>query len=234
MSDSEVDVVVVGSGGAGLSAALAAAVAGAEVLVLEGSERWGGTTAISGAQVWVPANHRMAEAGVPDSFEQALDYCRRHSIGRDPGLIETFLRTAPRVARLLEQHSPLRFAAASADPRLAPGGRGRQGRPAPRARTDRGRRPGRSRGPGVAGGVPDGLHQRRGGSARPDRRRTAARGAVRPAHRRRAGVHGPGAGDRPAARLSRCRGATGTRTSSRSPAARGLPGHRRGNRQRRR
>ena len=112
MSDSEVDVVVVGSGGAGLSAALAAAVAGAEVLVLEGSERWGGTTAISGAQVWVPANHRMAEAGVPDSFEEALDYCRRHSIGRDPGPIETFLRTAPRVARLLEQHSPLRFAAA--------------------------------------------------------------------------------------------------------------------------
>ena len=128
--------------------------------------------------------------------------------------------------------SPVRRS--SADPRLAPGGRGRQGRPAPRARTDRGRRPGRSRGPGVAGGVPDGLHQRRGGSARPDRRRTAARGAVRPAHRRRAGVHGPGAGDRPAARLSRCRGATGTRTSSRSPAARGLPGHRRGNRQRRR
>ncbi len=107
---------MVGSGAAGLSAALAAAVAGAEVLVLEGSDRWGGTTAISGAQLWVPNHHRMAEAGLTDSYRDALAYCTRHSFGRDVEPIEAFLGAAPRVVRLIEEHSPLRFRAAARIP----------------------------------------------------------------------------------------------------------------------
>ena len=55
-----IDVVVIGSGGAGLTAALAAAAGGARVTVLEASSRWGGSTSVSGGQVWTPANHRMA------------------------------------------------------------------------------------------------------------------------------------------------------------------------------
>ena len=62
--------MVVGSGGAGL-AALAAAAAGAEVALLEASDRWGGTTALSGAQVWVPGNHRRNSKGWSDSAEDA-------------------------------------------------------------------------------------------------------------------------------------------------------------------
>ena len=50
-------VVVAGSGAAGLVAALAAATAGADVLVVERSDLLGGTTALGGGRVWIPANH---------------------------------------------------------------------------------------------------------------------------------------------------------------------------------
>ena len=125
----EVDVVVVGSGGAGLSAALAAGVAGAEVLVLEASPRWGGTTALSGSQLWVPGNHRMADLDVDDSVEDALTYCLGQSPGRDPALVEVFVRAAPAMARFVEDHSPLTFAACRIPDTFAesPGGRA-QGR----------------------------------------------------------------------------------------------------------
>ena len=51
------DVIVVGSGAAGLSAALAAAQAGAKVTVLERDTKLGGSTALSGGLAWLPANH---------------------------------------------------------------------------------------------------------------------------------------------------------------------------------
>ncbi|HYB54945.1 MAG TPA: FAD-binding protein, partial [Alphaproteobacteria bacterium] len=65
--DREADVVVLGSGAAALSAALAAAVGGARVIVLEKAAVLGGTTAMSGAGTWVPANHHMLAAGMADS-----------------------------------------------------------------------------------------------------------------------------------------------------------------------
>jgi len=74
--DLEWDVVVVGSGAAGLAAALAAAVDGATVLVLEKSPVLGGTTAMSSAGTWVPANHHMLAAGIADSPEETLTYLR--------------------------------------------------------------------------------------------------------------------------------------------------------------
>ena len=65
-----VDIVVIGSGGAGLTAALAAANKGLKVLVIEKSGKLGGNTSISGGQVWIPNNHHMLTAGIHDS-EQA-------------------------------------------------------------------------------------------------------------------------------------------------------------------
>jgi 3-oxosteroid 1-dehydrogenase len=66
------DVVVLGTGAAGLTAALAATGEGASVGLFEKTERVGGTTALSGGVVWLPDNRYAAEAGVEDSRDQAL------------------------------------------------------------------------------------------------------------------------------------------------------------------
>ena len=78
----EFDLVVVGSGAAGLAAALTAAVEGARVVVLEKSTLVGGTTAVSGGLVWIPNHHRMPELGMEDSVPAAVDYIERNSDGR--------------------------------------------------------------------------------------------------------------------------------------------------------
>ena len=70
----QVDVVVLGTGAAGLVAALRAHAGGASVALLEKSDRVGGTTAVSGGVVWIPCNPKMAAAGVPDTREEALTY----------------------------------------------------------------------------------------------------------------------------------------------------------------
>ena len=72
--DDEADVVVVGLGGAGGSAALAAHAGGADVLVIEKLPTAGGTTAISGGWIWIPNNPLMKDVGVDDSREDALKY----------------------------------------------------------------------------------------------------------------------------------------------------------------
>ena len=107
----EVDVVVLGSGAAGLSAATLAADGGAEVLVLEKADLLGGTTGVSGGMPWVPGNHHMADVGVEDSREDALLYIRRLTHGRepDPALVEMYVDTAPDVIEYLESKTPVRF-----------------------------------------------------------------------------------------------------------------------------
>ena len=60
-SSSEFDVVVLGTGAAGLTAALAAADSGASVGIFEKSAFLGGTTAMSGGVIWMPNNHHQQE-----------------------------------------------------------------------------------------------------------------------------------------------------------------------------
>lgn len=69
---STVDFVIVGSGGGGMVAALAAADAGASALVLEKQGRVGGSTAMSGGVVWIPDNPVMRASGIRDSYEDAM------------------------------------------------------------------------------------------------------------------------------------------------------------------
>ncbi|MDJ0274208.1 MAG: FAD-binding protein [Aigarchaeota archaeon] len=71
-----VDALVVGSGAAGLVGALTIRHAGYEVLLVEKTELIGGSSAMSGGGLWIPNNPVSAEAGVEDSFEQALTYLR--------------------------------------------------------------------------------------------------------------------------------------------------------------
>jgi len=104
----EVDVAIVGSGGAGLMAALTAAKEGARVIVVESRELVGGATGISAGAAWIP-NHGFSTADlkVTDDLDQARRYI--YGEGRDKildhDLVEQFLHTGPEVARFIEEHT---------------------------------------------------------------------------------------------------------------------------------
>jgi succinate dehydrogenase/fumarate reductase flavoprotein subunit len=68
------DVLIVGSGAAGLSAALAAAERGRRVTIIETSSQIGGSTAYSEGMIWVPLNAEAQGAGLDDSVDAAVDY----------------------------------------------------------------------------------------------------------------------------------------------------------------
>lgn len=117
--DREVDVVVLGSGGAGLTAALSAAINGAAVEVYEKAPTVGGTTAVSGGIVWIPAHNRMPDHDL--SVDDAMSYLRAQSLGyMDEGLVETFVRTGPIMLDFLEAHTDLRFEIAPGFPDYKP------------------------------------------------------------------------------------------------------------------
>jgi 3-oxosteroid 1-dehydrogenase len=136
------DVVVVGSGSAAAAAALKAALGGLCVLMLEKTELLGGTSAMSGAGVWIPANHHARDAGLADSPEEALEYLRSASPegwqATEEPLWASFVEAAPRMLAFLEAQTPLRFALSSEPDPIAerPGGKklGRMVSPRPLSR----------------------------------------------------------------------------------------------------
>jgi len=77
MSETAVDVLVIGSGAAGLAAALTASIEGLSVLVVEKTEYIGGSTAISGGGIWIPNNNQSEKCGHPDSIAEAKTYLDR-------------------------------------------------------------------------------------------------------------------------------------------------------------
>lgn len=111
------DLIVIGSGAAGLSSALSAAQMGLKVCVLEASEYIGGTSAWSGGWMWIPQNHLAKATGIADSREQVLTYLRSVANGRqlDPR-INTFLDNAPKMAKHYEESSALEFLAGNLVP----------------------------------------------------------------------------------------------------------------------
>ncbi|HCB41334.1 MAG TPA: 3-oxosteroid 1-dehydrogenase, partial [Gammaproteobacteria bacterium] len=75
--DQEVDVLVVGSGAGALTAAVVARVEGCkDVLVVEKSAQYGGTSAMSGGGIWIPNSHYARAEGVQDSAKEALTYLK--------------------------------------------------------------------------------------------------------------------------------------------------------------
>ncbi|CAI7976790.1 3-oxosteroid 1-dehydrogenase [Frankia sp. Hr75.2] len=104
------DVVVLGSGAAGLTAALAAAVEGARVAVFEKAELLGGTTALSGGTIWVPANQPARAAGIKDSRADGLAYLASLSNGMIlPELAEALVDGGPELVDFVERQTDLRF-----------------------------------------------------------------------------------------------------------------------------
>lgn len=109
----EYDLVIVGSGGGSMCAALAAQAAGLSVVILEKSAKVGGSTSLSGGVLWVPNHPLLASAGIADSIEAARTYLDglpgADSAGTSPTRKNAFLRTAPETIRfLLDQGLRLR------------------------------------------------------------------------------------------------------------------------------
>ncbi|WP_417683915.1 FAD-dependent oxidoreductase [Roseibium sp.] len=106
----EADVVVLGSGVGGLTAAVTAALEGLRVIVLEHQAVVGGTSARSSGTVWVPDNHLMRQCGVSGDDRAAATYLGS-LVGEDvdPRNWRVFLAKAPDMLRDLEQRAGLRF-----------------------------------------------------------------------------------------------------------------------------
>ena len=106
----ETDVIVIGGGVAGLTAAITARKLGLEVLVVEKTPWFGGTAAFSGGAPWIPCNHVMREAGFSDTREAAEQYL--HAVLGDlydPVRIKAFLDAGPEMLKFMEQNSEVHF-----------------------------------------------------------------------------------------------------------------------------
>ena len=106
----EVDVVVVGAGGAGMTAALAAGTGGLDTILVEKSGYFGGSTARSGGGVWMPGNYALKEAGQDDDLQVSKQYLDAivgdvvPKVRRD-----TYIDRGPEVLDFVRDHTPLRF-----------------------------------------------------------------------------------------------------------------------------
>jgi 3-oxosteroid 1-dehydrogenase len=109
--DPEFDVVVAGSGAAGMTAAFTAASQGLSVVVIEKTSYFGGSTARSGGGVWVPCNSVLKQAGVRDSEEQASSYLA-HVAGDcvTPERQRAVLQHGPAMLDLVTSSAPITFA----------------------------------------------------------------------------------------------------------------------------
>jgi 3-oxosteroid 1-dehydrogenase len=108
--DRTVDLIAIGSGAAAMTAALRGADLGLEVLLLEATDRYGGSTAMSGGVCWVPDNPHMPGRGVSDTPEDALTYLRSIVGDSTPDvLLQTYVTESRRMVEYLEERSAVRF-----------------------------------------------------------------------------------------------------------------------------
>ncbi|MDE2619644.1 MAG: FAD-dependent oxidoreductase, partial [Sphingomonadales bacterium] len=109
MTRAEYDVVVVGSGAAGWTAAITARRAGLSVLIVEKDPEFGGTTAFSGGVLWIPGNHHSRTMG-EDTRADALTYIQQEAGNHfDRARVEAFLDNGPEMVAFLERETEARF-----------------------------------------------------------------------------------------------------------------------------
>ena len=106
----EFDVIVAGSGAAGMTAALAAAKRGLKVVVIDASSYFGGSTARSGGGIWIRNNPINQAAGVQDSQAEAEEYLAAVAGEFAPReLQQAFLAQGPKMVQFLLEQTPLKF-----------------------------------------------------------------------------------------------------------------------------
>jgi succinate dehydrogenase/fumarate reductase flavoprotein subunit len=108
--DEEYELVVLGAGAGGMTAALVAAIEGMRTLLIERSSHVGGTTARSSGAVWIPDNPHQRRLGITQDGAAARAYLDALVDGRaDPALREAFIAAGPEMLEYLEQHTDVRF-----------------------------------------------------------------------------------------------------------------------------
>jgi succinate dehydrogenase/fumarate reductase flavoprotein subunit len=115
--DEEVDLLVIGAGAAGMTAALVGSIEGLRTLVCEKTATVGGTTSTSAGTVWIPGSNQSRKAGIPDPMEDARRYLRA-VVGTegDNERLAAFLASGPLVLDYLETHTGVRFIPAQMHP----------------------------------------------------------------------------------------------------------------------
>ena len=106
----ECDVLVLGSGAGGLSAAVTAATRGLRVMVAEKAEVFGGTTAWSGGWMWIPGNPLATRAGIVEEPEASRTYLRSELGAHfDAAKVDALLESGPEMVEFFERHTSMRF-----------------------------------------------------------------------------------------------------------------------------
>jgi 3-oxosteroid 1-dehydrogenase len=115
------DVIVVGSGAGAMASAVFLADQGLRVLIVEKSDKYGGTSAISGGGIWIPNNHYFTRKGGDDSVEQALTYLKAAAGEQvDEARLRAYLDNAPKMIETLTRTSRVRYAVADKYPDYYP------------------------------------------------------------------------------------------------------------------
>ncbi|MDB5583605.1 MAG: fumarate reductase/succinate dehydrogenase flavoprotein [Bradyrhizobium sp.] len=110
METVETDILVVGSGGGALTAAVTAARLGADVIVAEKAPLFGGTSATSGGAIWIPNNHHQEKVGAKDSPEEAWAYLKA-LVGDDvpDAKLHAYIDNAPKMLVDMESNTFVQY-----------------------------------------------------------------------------------------------------------------------------
>lgn len=110
LNKQEFDVIIAGSGAGGLSAAITAAHEGLKVLVIEKSDKFGGTTSRSGGWIWIPNNSQAKAEGIADSFEKARSYIEAEAGNHfDGARVDAFLENSPKMLDWFAKNTEVTF-----------------------------------------------------------------------------------------------------------------------------